>query len=265
MGQFLQHSLEPLIARLSSHSKLTNIDVLALRSLSTVTIESPAHRDVADSSESVWIVLDGMVGRYARLRDGERQITSLYFAGEPIGLHTPESVRTADWGLHAFSRALLARVSKAAMRNIVDRHPGIVRAFLHEMALEGARLSTWIVNTARRRGPERMAHLICEMAFRQGFASANAFSFRFDLRQADLADMLAMTFVHVSRTARALRERGLLIIQRGNVEILDWKGLQAFADFDPAYLGEQPPASTRFVQNVRGLSSGESVRMTAIS
>ena len=57
-----------------------------------------------------------------------------------------------------------------------------------------------------------------------------------DLTQADLAECLGLTSVHVNRTLKELRDRGLMEFRAGRVRIDDLAGLQRAAEFDPAYL-----------------------------
>ena len=55
-------------------------------------------------------------------------------------------------------------------------------------------------------------------------------SFTFYPRQQHIADALGLTKVHVSRTLQALRQGGLLVVERDIAMILDIKGLRELAD-----------------------------------
>jgi DNA-binding transcriptional regulator LsrR (DeoR family) len=61
-------------------------------------------------------------------------------------------------------------------------------------------------------------------------------SFRFPATQTHLADMMALTPVHVNRTLKVLRQDGLAQVQSRNVRILDWSGIVEAGEFDPTYL-----------------------------
>ena len=60
----------------------------------------------------------------------------------------------------------------------------------------------------------------------------------FDLppTQVDLADATGMTSVHVNRSLRSLRRRGLIEIRDRRVVIPNLVALEAAAGFDPGYL-----------------------------
>jgi len=61
------------------------------------------------------------------------------------------------------------------------------------------------------------------------------------LNQYVLADALGLTAIHLNRTLRQLRERGLMTFRKGRVEIHDAAALMALAGFEDAYLDQFPP------------------------
>ena len=60
--------------------------------------------------------------------------------------------------------------------------------------------------------------------------------FECPLTQPVLADALGLTAIHVNRTLRQLRERKLLTMRAGKVEIHDLRGLRQLAGFSGGYL-----------------------------
>jgi CRP-like cAMP-binding protein len=54
--------------------------------------------------------------------------------------------------------------------------------------------------------------------------------------QAEVADALGLTDVHVNRVVRDLKRDGLVKVRRGAFDLLDQDGLEALGQFDPAYL-----------------------------
>jgi hypothetical protein len=60
--------------------------------------------------------------------------------------------------------------------------------------------------------------------------------FTFDATQEQLADAVGLTAVHVNRTMQALRRDGLIETRGHTIDVKDWEGLAATAEFDPAYL-----------------------------
>ena len=85
-----------------------------------------------------------------------------------------------------------------------------------------------------------MAALFCELYVRLQVIDQASDRFYIGMSQSQLADSLGMTSVHVNRTLRLLRDRGLLKYQRGEAQILDLEGLKALAEFDARYLYLDP-------------------------
>jgi CRP-like cAMP-binding protein len=64
-------------------------------------------------------------------------------------------------------------------------------------------------------------------------------SFHFPLSQAQVADVLGLSVVHMNRVIQSLRREGLISWINHTVSILDWTRLQDLAEFDPTYLSMQ--------------------------
>lgn len=66
--------------------------------------------------------------------------------------------------------------------------------------------------------------------------------FHFPITQNDLSDALGLTPVHVNRSLKWLREKGLVrTAERGRMMIPDWDALGAFCPFHPLYLHPEGP------------------------
>jgi CRP-like cAMP-binding protein len=89
----------------------------------------------------------------------------------------------------------------------------------------------------RRTALGHLAHLVCEIYCKlEVLGLAPELEFLFPATQTDLADMLGLSAVHVSRSLQELRAKGLIQWRGHAVKILDWDGLQETAEFDPTYL-----------------------------
>ena len=56
------------------------------------------------------------------------------------------------------------------------------------------------------------------------------------MTQAELADALGLTAIHLNRQLKTLREENLITYDRRAVKILDFPRLAQLGDFDPRYL-----------------------------
>ena len=95
----------------------------------------------------------------------------------------------------------------------------------------------WSVNIGGRPANQRIGHLMCELLLRLeavGGVRNNSFSFPFT--QADIADTMGLSNVHVNRTIQELRAMGLIALKQRVLTILDVGRLKAYCGFNPNYL-----------------------------
>jgi len=187
------------------------------------------------------LLIDGLACRYKLLPDGSRQIVSLHLPGDVIDLQSAV-LKVADHGIAALSHVRVAYLPHAALLDAAARHRGIGWAFWRETTVEGAIDREWLLNIGRRDAFGRLAHLLCEIALRmEAIGLCHGNRFQFPVTQSELADVAAMTPVHVNRTLQRLRAEGLIGTRGTEVHVLDWDRLVEAGSFDPAYL-YLPPA-----------------------
>jgi len=100
-----------------------------------------------------------------------------------------------------------------------------------------ALLTERLVNLARRSARQKMAHFLHEMYLRLRQTNDDiGGQFRLPLSQEQLADILGLSPVHVSRTFSALSEDGLVFRDRHHVSIPHLEALATEGEFDDCYL-----------------------------
>jgi DNA-binding transcriptional regulator LsrR (DeoR family) len=62
------------------------------------------------------------------------------------------------------------------------------------------------------------------------------FSFPLPVTQNHIAHATGLSTVHVNRSLQELKRNNLAILSSAEARVLDWKGLQNAAGFEPAYL-----------------------------
>ncbi|XHR99056.1 hypothetical protein ACFB49_06510 [Sphingomonas sp. DBB INV C78] len=146
-------------------------------------------------------------------------------------------VPKASSALQALSVVTILRVPHVALREMTRLHPAIAEAFWRECVVDAAVLAEWVVNVGRRDARGRLAHLICEIAYRiEGAGHSVGLFVPFPVTQGQMADMVGLTPVHVNRMLKRLRDDEVVDVRSGTIRILDWTRLLDVADFDPAYL-----------------------------
>ncbi|MER2249502.1 Crp/Fnr family transcriptional regulator [Methylorubrum podarium] len=235
---------DPFRRKLATYVELTPGDIRELDGLAASGRRYPAQTPLlhqADIPECAILVLDGFACRYKFLTNGRRQITAYLLPGDLFELDL-EFRLPLDCAVGTLTACRLALIPRSEYEDLIRRRPRIARALQMVRLTEAATLREWITNLGSRSGPERLAHFLCEMLLRlraTGLASENQYSF--PITQADLADTLGMSCVHVNRVLQKLRRDGLIELSGRRLTILRPDGLRTLAEYDASYL---KPAAT---------------------
>lgn len=227
------------VAKLDAASTLDDEEKQAVRDLCASTRAVAAKRDIiseGEKPEHVHVVLDGWAARYKALPDGSRQILAFLIPGDFVDLHVT-ILREMDHSIVALVPSRVAYVPHRQMEELPLHRPQLARALWRATLIDEAVLRSWIVNLGRRDAAERIAHLFCELHSRMalvGLVSEN--HFRLPLTQEMIADATGLTPVHVNRVLQRLRSDGLIVLEHGELTIVDGAGLGRLAGFDPNYL-----------------------------
>lgn len=193
------------------------------------------HRDGERSLECC-LLLEGFTISCKLLSDGRRQIAAFHVPGDLPNLQSLH-VPTMDHSMVATVATKVAFVSHGNLRELMDRHPGLLHALWRSTLIDAAIAREWMVGVGQRSALERLAHLICEMLIRlEVVGLAPAQSFKLPVGQADLADTLGLSTVHVNRMVQELRRSGLITWTGTQLTVVARKELQAAASFDATYL-----------------------------
>lgn len=234
--------LEPFLLQLGRRDVLSDDEKSALAETVSVGREFATGQDlVSDGDRPTYstILIEGLAARYKVLENGARQITALHVPGDFVDLHA-FLLRTLDHGIVALTpcRALFADHKR--LRHITEREPHLTRLLWLGTLVDGAIHREWIVAMGRRSRTSHLAHLFCELFIRlQTVKLTNGMSFAFPLTQAELADVMGLSVVHMNRVVAALRQTGAVKWTDHKVNIVDWDQLQQIAEFDPTYLSLQ--------------------------
>lgn len=230
---------DPFSRKLSTCVDLTAGDLRELERLAATGRRFPAQTPLlhqSDVPENAILVLDGFACRYKYLTNGRRQITAYLVPGDLFELDLDYRL-PLDCALGTLTASRLAVLPRPDYEDLLRRRPRIARALQMMRLTEAAILREWITNLGSRSGPERLAHFLCEMLLRlrtTGLASDNQYSF--PITQADLADTLGMSCVHINRVLQKLRRDGLIELSGRRLTILKPEGLKTLAEYDASYL-----------------------------
>jgi len=231
--------IERHLMRLRARDAISAEEEAAIRSVITDVRDFGAHRTIVRAGTETTncsLLLEGLACRAKDMRDGQRQITELNVAGDFIDLHG-FTLKRLDHSLLALTRVKIGIAPHERVKELIEAFPHIGRVYWYSTNLDAAIHREWVLSLGRRTALGRLASLFCEMQVRLGLVGlAEEDGYALDLTQADLAECMGLTPVHVNRTLRELRERELLTFRDGRVSILNPAGLRRAAEFDPAYL-----------------------------
>ncbi len=237
--------LRVLMAKLARLHGLSDDDGAALGRLPVHEAVVAMGQDVVragDPADRCAIVLEGLAFGYKLTGDGRRQILCFHLAGDMPDLQSLRFGR-ADTGVGAVTGCRVGYVPYAALRDLCSRRPSLTEVLWRETLVQAAIVREWLLNVGRRDAFARLAHLMCEMVFRQRAAGLTSdHSCGFPFTQTLLADALGLSTVHVNRTLQRLRADGLVEWEARRLMVLDWQRLCTVADFDPTYLHIGPEA-----------------------
>lgn len=231
--------LDPLLQRLCLHGSLDAAEQAAVHALphTVRTIES-GHFIVreGDRPTHCCLVLSGFAIRHKVAGNGKRQIVNVHMAGDMVDLQN-SLLSVADHDVGALTTLKGAFIPREAIVDVAFAHPAVGKALWLETLIEGSISREWITNVGRRDSQRRLAHLLCEFAYRlDAVGLGPECNYELPMTQEDLADTVGLTAVHVNRSLRALDAAGLTQRTRRSVVIKDLEKLARFSDFRSNYL-----------------------------
>lgn len=195
---------------------------------------------------AAFLILSGVAGRFVGNPDGRAQCVAYLLGGDLCGKRAFLSL-PMDHSVRTLSPVDAATIPRDALDRLSSSFPNIARAFQRLSAIEAAVSRQWLLNVGHRSSLAALSHLFCELFARLQIAGETVQdTCRLPFTQADLADALAITPVHLNRTLMKMRRMGLAALRNGRLSILDAEGLRAIARFDPLYLAA--PADTTIGQ-----------------
>jgi CRP-like cAMP-binding protein len=229
----------PLIRKLENFSRLSDEDRQALENAASQIKHYHSREDIireGDPPAGVNLILNGWACRYKHLEDGRRQIVAYFVPGDLCDLRV-FILRQMDHSIMTLSPATVAAIPRDTILDLMERYPRITKALWWSTLVDEAILREWIVNVGQRTAYERIAHVLCELFVRLGSVGlTDGDTCEIPVTQAELADTVGLSTVHVNRTLQELRRNRLIDLRGKSLTILDLSALQDAAMFNANYL-----------------------------
>lgn len=177
-------------------------------------------------SKDVFVLCSGWAYRYFQLSNGRRQILSFLLPGD---LFSPISVfeKRFNFSVTALTAIRISGFERLEIRARFAINPEIQAALARSCIVEDHSATALITVLGQRSAEERIAYLILHLMTR--IAARNVIRdqrYPFPLRQQHIADAVGLTPVHVSRVFSAFRDRRLLVLSEGVLQVLNLPELE---------------------------------------
>lgn len=227
------------LQKLRQRTHIDSDEEQAIRDAVAETRSVPAGRVLIRCGQELnhsVMLLDGWMARMKDLEGGARQVVELQLPGDFVDLHG-FTLKRLEHDVVALTNSKVALVPHDRLREITERMPRLGRIYWFLTNVDAAITRELVLSLGQRSAISRMAHLFCEICCRlEVIGRTTEKGYDFPLTQRELSECLGLTVVHVNRTLQELRRRGLVELENRQMTIRDRAGLEALAEFDPAYL-----------------------------
>jgi len=231
-------NFSPLVQNISRQMELTQAELGGLHALPLGLRLLPHKANILlanDRPTKCCMIIKGYAYRGKDVASG-RQIMSFHMAGDLPDLQSLH-LETMDHDLMTIGETLVGFIPHLDILSLIAKHSRLGAYFWRETLIDAAIFREWIINVGGRSGYARISHLLCEqMARMMAKGLAKEFGAPLFLSQTNIAQATGLSPVHVNRIMGAMRNANLVNTKDGRLTILDWRGLVAAGDFDPAYL-----------------------------
>ncbi|MET0376647.1 MAG: Crp/Fnr family transcriptional regulator [Rhizorhabdus sp.] len=232
--------LDLMVDKLSTRVVLSEADrsaILALpHELRTFDAAAYVVREGEKPRSHCDFIEKGFAFRQKLTSEGARQIVSLHMRGDFLDLQHL-FLNVADHNVQALTKLNVVGIERDALQTMALERPVVARAMWVDALVDASISREWVMNVGRRDARARIAHVLCEFALRMkaaGFASDQGYEL--PLTQEQLADVVGLTPVHVSRMLKSLEYDGIVQRNRRFISFRDWDVVATVGDFSALYL-----------------------------
>jgi len=229
----------PLIKRFSQLHQLSDNEIDALNKIHEQTTVHDANKTIlneGDYHKECMIIVRGWACRFSMLSNGKRQVINYYLPGDiisPFALLQPKT----DYSVTSLTFLETCVFKPDYLLQMFSVEPRLGLIYGQMLGREDSLSAEQIVRLGARSAYERTAHILLELYHRLklvGLTDSEE-SYFFPLTQELLADTLGMSFVHMNRTLRKLRDNNLIDIDSNQMTLLNVDELITIAEYEPPY------------------------------
>jgi CRP-like cAMP-binding protein len=174
-----------------------------------------------DISEYLYVICNGWAFRYYQLADGGRQILYILLAGELFSAVTAFEEKL-HFSVQALTEVRFALFKRTEVTSSLPANPAISFALTQSCIAHSNDVDELLTVVGRRSAEQRLAYLFLHIMKRVAIRSdIREQRYAFPLRRQDIAEIIGLTPVHVSRVMGRFRNRGLIELSGGVLTVLN--------------------------------------------
>ncbi|MBM6577664.1 Crp/Fnr family transcriptional regulator [Microvirga sp. SRT01] len=220
--------------RFEEFGRLTLAELEAVKALGDRPTRIQRHHTIrrqGDVADMIYILVEGWVAASMELPGGGRQIVKVHLPGDVLGSPSMCSDHAVET-LTALTAGAISAVPLERFGALLDTHPRLAGYFLLSVQRERVALMDQLALMGRSSALAQVAALLLDLADRllpTGTSAGD--TFQLELTQAQLADVIGISQVHLNRTMIVLTDRGLIERRKKSLTIVDRSGLEAVASY----------------------------------
>ncbi len=188
--------------------------------------------DEGDTCRWVYVLESGRVSCYRANADGREQILRVFERpGDTFCIASAFSTGIHIVSARSVTRTRLLLLDVLTVKRVAEEHPAFAVSLLGAAGQQMGTLVELAESLALKTATARLAKLLYELALGEGApAGRDILVHRDRLREEEIAPLLGVVRVHVSRSLRNLAERGVIGLTREAVRIPDLDALKEVFD-----------------------------------
>lgn len=227
-----------LVAKLGRLAALSDADKVMLATLEKDEQHYDKDAIVVRSGHHVrelYVVKSGWLTSFSVLDDGRRQLLRLFYPGDIVDLAEIALVEARN-DVKCLTPAVLCPFPKSGLEPLFANSPRLTALLFSMTVRENATLLERIRAIGRFSAYERLCYLLLEIGYRlDAVDDAEPGGFRLPLTQTDMADLLGLTNVYVSKTLAKIESDGLIKRDGSRMRILKVEAMKARCEFNGSY------------------------------
>ena len=186
-------------------------------------------------SEFMFTVYHGWFATYKTLGNGRRQILRIALPGDMLGFQA-NLEGAMNHSAVSLTDAVLCAFSRQQMPELLRKNLSVAKRLSELNARDMNICQSRLLTIGQQSAIERIAFFCAELFYRikSIYNEKEKNEIFFPLSQEDIGDATGLTKIHVNRTLKTMREKGLIEIASRSLKVLDAKALCELCGFDPA-------------------------------